>query len=78
MNAIRAWKDPEYRAGLSNEELAELPANPVGIAELPEGQLDSVGGGTTWGCATVTLTVTVCSPTNTMCGSCSWGTSGCC
>ena len=29
-DAIRAWKDPNYRAELSAEELAALPANPAG------------------------------------------------
>jgi mersacidin/lichenicidin family type 2 lantibiotic len=27
---IRAWKDPAFRAGLSAEVLALLPANPAG------------------------------------------------
>ncbi len=81
MKEIRAWKDPYYRATLSADERARL-ANPAGVVELSEDQLDTVGGGTTWVCATVTatiaLTVTVCSPTGTLCGSCSMGTRGCC
>ena len=27
---IRAWKDPNYRAGLSATEQAQLPAHPAG------------------------------------------------
>lgn len=30
MDAIRAWKDPEYRATLTAEQLATLPGNPAG------------------------------------------------
>ena len=45
---IRAWKDPAYRAGLSEEERAALPESPVGqsLAELGEVALElAVGGG---------------------------------
>jgi mersacidin/lichenicidin family type 2 lantibiotic len=73
MNIVRAWKDPEYR-----RELPTPPWNPAGLVELSEDEMSGVGGGTSWACATVTLTVTVCSPTGTLCGSCSMGTSGCC
>jgi mersacidin/lichenicidin family type 2 lantibiotic len=44
---VRAWKDPSYRATLSAEQLAELPANPSGLTmnELSESDLlDAVGG----------------------------------
>lgn len=73
MNLIRSWKDPEYRGTLT-----EVPANPAGLVELADDQLDGVAGGTTWACATITLTITVCSPTGTLCGSCNMGTRGCC
>jgi mersacidin/lichenicidin family type 2 lantibiotic len=33
---IRAWKDPNYRAGLSATQRAQLPAHPTGAIELPE------------------------------------------
>ena len=36
MNLIRAWKDAEFRATLSAEELAALPQHPAGLVELPE------------------------------------------
>jgi mersacidin/lichenicidin family type 2 lantibiotic len=33
---IRAWKDPNYRAGLPVIHLAQLPAHPAGAIELAE------------------------------------------
>jgi mersacidin/lichenicidin family type 2 lantibiotic len=48
MNAfdiIRAWKDEAYRASLSAAQLAALPANPAGMVELAETDLDLVVGG---------------------------------
>jgi mersacidin/lichenicidin family type 2 lantibiotic len=79
MNSIKVWKDPEYRRSLSAEELTQVADNPVGLVELSDDELNGVAGGTTgWWCATVALTVTVCSPTGTLCGSCQVGTRGCC
>ena len=43
-NIIRAWKDAEYRNSLSAEELAMVPANPVGEVELRDEDLASVVG----------------------------------
>jgi mersacidin/lichenicidin family type 2 lantibiotic len=42
---IRAWKDPQYRASLSPEEQALLPAHPAGLIELEDAYLDLVAGG---------------------------------
>ena len=42
---IRAWKDPEYRLGLSEEDRAELPENPAGAIELTDEELDLATGG---------------------------------
>ncbi|HEV2863658.1 MAG TPA: mersacidin/lichenicidin family type 2 lantibiotic [Pyrinomonadaceae bacterium] len=42
---IRAWKDAEYRRGLSREELARLPQHPAGVLELTDEELSSVQGG---------------------------------
>jgi mersacidin/lichenicidin family type 2 lantibiotic len=44
---VRAWKDPEYRAHLSEEQRAELPESPSGwsIAELGNAELAAVHGG---------------------------------
>lgn len=46
-DAIRAWKDPLYRATLTPGELASLPANPAGQtwAALPEEELLILVGG---------------------------------
>jgi mersacidin/lichenicidin family type 2 lantibiotic len=33
---IQAWKDPNYRAGLSATQQAQLPAHPAGAIELAE------------------------------------------
>ena len=40
---IRAWKDPNYRAGLPATQLAQLPAHPAGAIELPEPTLHAAG-----------------------------------
>jgi len=44
---VRAWKDPEYRAHLSEEQRAALPESPSGrsIAELGEAELADIYGG---------------------------------
>ena len=42
---IRAWKDPEYRVSLSEEELNTLPENPAGAIELTDEELDTAVGG---------------------------------
>ncbi len=44
VDVVRAWKDPAYRATLSSEELARIPASPVGISELDPNVLGEVGG----------------------------------
>ena len=38
-DVIRAWKDPFYRATLSEEAQASLPQHPAGITELSDDQL---------------------------------------
>jgi mersacidin/lichenicidin family type 2 lantibiotic len=48
MNAfdiIRAWKDEAYRASLSAAQLAAMPANPAGMVELNDTDLELVVGG---------------------------------
>jgi mersacidin/lichenicidin family type 2 lantibiotic len=45
IDVIRAWKDPEYRKTLTSEELASLPANPAGSANLTENELREVAAG---------------------------------
>ena len=44
---IRAWKDASFRASLTEEQRAALPANPAGLSavELNETELQEVVGG---------------------------------
>lgn len=42
---IRAWRDEEFRASLSDAELAELPEHPAGLLDVDDDMLRSVGGG---------------------------------
>jgi len=46
INIARVWKDREYRESLSAEELALVPANPIGQIELTEEDMADVVGGT--------------------------------
>ncbi len=43
-NIVRAWKDAVYRRSLSVEELAVLPASPVGEVELADVELEAIYG----------------------------------
>jgi mersacidin/lichenicidin family type 2 lantibiotic len=45
LDIVRAWKDEAYRASLSEEQLALLPANPIGEVELSDSDLAGVYGG---------------------------------
>lgn len=45
VDVIRAWKDRDYRNSLSQEQLAALPANPVGMISDVEAELVAGGGG---------------------------------
>lgn len=47
IDVVRAWKDELYRASLSAEELACLPAHPAGLIELGDGDLNGVAGAST-------------------------------
>jgi mersacidin/lichenicidin family type 2 lantibiotic len=44
VDAVRAWKDPLYRASLSLEEAAQLPDHPSGLLEIDERDLRSISG----------------------------------
>ena len=44
-DVIRAWKDPFYRARLSDEERAALPDHPAGMVELDEKELKTAAAG---------------------------------
>jgi mersacidin/lichenicidin family type 2 lantibiotic len=41
---LRAWRDPEFRDSLSDEERAALPAHPSAPLELRDEQLVAVRG----------------------------------
>lgn len=41
---IRAWKDEDYRLGLSPSELSALPQNPAGVVELLPEEVGSARG----------------------------------
>ena len=44
VDIVRAWKDPLYRATLSPEQLADLPAHPAGVVELSDDQIRGAAG----------------------------------
>lgn len=44
-DAVRAWKDEEYRLNLSEEERAKLPDDPAGAIELLDNDLEHLAGG---------------------------------
>jgi mersacidin/lichenicidin family type 2 lantibiotic len=43
LDVIRAWRDPEYRATLSAEELSNL-SHPAGLIELSDEELERAAG----------------------------------
>ncbi len=45
LDVIRAWKDEEYRMSLDETQRALLPANPAGLVELTDADLDQAAGG---------------------------------
>lgn len=45
IDVVRALKDAEYRAGLSDAELAQVPANAAGKVALSDDALRAVAGG---------------------------------
>jgi mersacidin/lichenicidin family type 2 lantibiotic len=47
---IRAWKDEDYRASLSEAEKALLPQHPAGLIELSGAEMENIEGGS--GCCT--------------------------
>ena len=81
----RAWRDEDYLDSLSDEMRANLPENPAGINELEDADLANVSGDaitTTVDCFLTSIvigaTISICSPSGTLCGSCSFGTRACC
>jgi mersacidin/lichenicidin family type 2 lantibiotic len=51
IDVIKAWKDEAYRKSLSQDQLAQLEANPVAGLELSDEDMGAIagGGGPTWG-----------------------------
>jgi mersacidin/lichenicidin family type 2 lantibiotic len=45
LKIIRAWKDEEFRQGLSEAERALLPEHPAGLVHLDNAELGAVDGG---------------------------------
>lgn len=42
---IRAWRDDEFRATLSEDQLAQLKEIPEALSELTEEELEMIAGG---------------------------------
>ncbi|MEM6794790.1 MAG: mersacidin/lichenicidin family type 2 lantibiotic [Acidobacteriota bacterium] len=62
---IRAWRDRDAFLTLTDEERAQLPANPAGIVELRDEELRGVtGAGTHY---------SFCEPTASWCDDCGGG-----
>ncbi len=51
LDIIRAWKDEEYRASLSEEQRALLPAHPAGLIELADAELVAGGANPSAACS---------------------------
>jgi mersacidin/lichenicidin family type 2 lantibiotic len=45
IDVVRAWRDEEYRNSLTEEERADLPENPAGVAVVSDSVLRSLSGG---------------------------------
>ena len=79
---IRAWKDEEYRLGLSDARLSALPQNPVGLIELNDEDLGDVAGGTAGICETIIISLLVSGllecKDSILHGTCSAFSVGCC
>jgi mersacidin/lichenicidin family type 2 lantibiotic len=85
-DVIRAWKDPLYRASLSEEARAALPQHPAGVVELSDDQLSTGGSApitTALTCTQYTfLNWNSCCPVTTTAPNCTAytynGLAGCC
>ncbi|HKS26455.1 MAG TPA: mersacidin/lichenicidin family type 2 lantibiotic [Pyrinomonadaceae bacterium] len=78
---IRAWKDEEFRRGLSETERALLPQHPAGFVELSDADLAYASGGTDTGTDSWQLLTYGCCNTVTPCtggGTRNIATIGCC
>jgi mersacidin/lichenicidin family type 2 lantibiotic len=51
LDVVRAWKDEEYFNSLTEEQRSQLPANPAGMIDVSDEDMESViGGGSCWCC----------------------------
>lgn len=57
---IRAWRDEDYRLGLSEAERSQLPEHPAGRIELSDAELGVATGG---GIIKTLLCTVFCVPT---------------
>jgi mersacidin/lichenicidin family type 2 lantibiotic len=64
---LRAWKDPEYREGLSKAERDQLPAHPAGLIELSDEDLSAASGALPKETNLCTMYTLVCPPKRTYC-----------
>ncbi len=67
VDVVRAWRDPQYRRGLSGAQLAALPSHPAGSVSVNERALsDASGAGksiivtTAWFCTLYTFLARCC------------------
>jgi len=65
-DVVRAWRDREYRASLSSDELAMLPPNPAGELHMSDVRFHRASGPsksnatTAWFCTNYTFRVGCC------------------
>jgi mersacidin/lichenicidin family type 2 lantibiotic len=80
MNIAKAWKNPLYRASLTEKQRNSLPEHPAGGIAIPDAELDGINGGTTIPCSVTVVTAAVCNTlSDTVChGSCGSWSVGCC
>lgn len=64
---IRGWKDPRYRARLSEAERTALPEHPAGLIELSDPELNEVVGGASIACTATLRCQTINCPTGIRC-----------
>ncbi|HVF56055.1 MAG TPA: mersacidin/lichenicidin family type 2 lantibiotic [Pyrinomonadaceae bacterium] len=70
---IRAWKDEDFRSGLSDAERSLLPEHPAGLIDLSDVELDQVGGATAdFESCSLNCVITIFN------GTCALWTWGCC
>jgi len=61
-DVVRAWKDPAYRASLTQQQRSALPENPAGVVDLSDAELEATDGRG--------ITVNTSDPFFTVCQSC--------